>query len=272
MDTTNNNTNSNDPMNSSTSGSGASPFSNSSNSSDSIGSVGSVSGNTDIGMSSDIDSKPLPPYVGMSSYTPPAPSANTTSDISSTIHKDPLIIDNEMLANETAKYNKSRASVGSGASHIYLWAIISFVVLLAIGGGAYWYFFMQGGASDMTDTANTNTQNSAFPAGAINNNPAKPTTSAPVNTKPTVTKPATVTPALNGSQRDIIEAFIRKNINSISPRKSSIAFTVTDVTFDGPDRALVSYSNGNVSYTAVVVASVSATGAVRISSFTVLTK
>ncbi len=273
MDTTNNSSNSNLKGPDETSSSN--PLSNnftsgldtsSSNSSSSAGMPSST--HSSLGASTpssgnfnnDINPKPLPSYVGM-------PSSNFVPQ-----QKAPIVIDEALLAKKTAEYNKSRA-VSSPGNHIYLWSIISFIILLIIGGATYWYFFMNGTNTELNDSTDANaSDNSAFPVGAINKNTTNPTT--PTNNSATVTpsKIKTVTPALNGSQRDLISAYIRKNINSLSPRKSSRAYTVTDITFDGPDRALVSYTNGTASYTAVATASVSANGGVKILSFTLLDK
>lgn len=216
-------------------------------------SASNLNSNTNSNLNADTNQKPLPSYVGM-----PSSSSSVTPQ-----HKAPLIIDEASLARKTAEYNKSRESLNRNTTnHIYLWSIVSFVILLIIGATTYWYIFMRNNTSDQLETTNTQDQ-SSFPTGAVNN----------TNTGSSVTpRNTTVTPALNGSQRDTISTYIRKNINSLSPIKSSKAFTVTDITFDGPDRALVSYTNGTTSYTAVAMFSVGANGAVRVSSFNLLEK
>lgn len=172
---------------------------------------------------------------------------------------------------------KKIATSGGSYSHIYMWSIISIIVLALIGGGIYWYLFM--GGKDVVFPTQTS-QTEELP---VNNTP-KPSTSLPVAPRPTSpvsntpVKPTNTTTVkqtspgpFSGSDKDLVSQYIRKNINSLSPRKSTIGFSVSDIVFDGPNRAIVSYGNRSVSYNAAVNATVT-NGVVKITSFTVLEK
>lgn len=171
--------------------------------------------------------------------------------------------------------------------------IISMIVVLLLlaGGGYYWYTNMYlPSRENVTDNSET-TQESSNPQNTVNNQrsafPAavtKPTVVAqPVSTStnvkavppkaPTKTpsKATRVTTPFTQTQRDQVSSYIIANIGSIAP-KTSGTYEVTDVTFDGPDRAVVQYTNGRNSYTAVAVASIDTAGNIRIVSFSPLEK
>lgn len=155
--------------------------------------------------------------------------------------------------------------------------VLTLAILAILGGGAYYWYvtsYTQGPTGDSSvtpaqnNTSKTNQNNqSAFPAGVRN----VPTSTA----KPTVTQPKpttrTITP-FTSAQRDQVTAYIKANINRLTSVKSPFPFRVTDVTFDGPDRALVQYTNGADSYTSLAIAAIDASGAVHIVSFELLEK
>lgn len=173
--------------------------------------------------------------------------------------------------------------------------IISMIVVLLLlaGGGYYWYTNMYlPSRENVTDNSET-TQESSNPQSSVNNQRSafptavtKPTVVAqPVSTSTntnvkvvppkasakTPSKATRVTTPFTQTQRDQVSSYIIANIGSIAP-KTSGTYEVTDVTFDGPDRAVVQYTNGRNSYTAVAVASIDTAGNIRIVSFSPLEK
>lgn len=190
---------------------------------------------------------------------------------------------------------KPSGASGSHKSTIVL-IISAIVVLLLLGGGAYyWYTTMATPSADVENSdQNSSAQNpnssnkpvSSFPT-AVTSRPTNTSTSSPVMmqnnqsfkpaTQPT-TKPAAptkvtrVTTPFTQSQRSIVSSYIETNINSFAIPKSRTSYEVIDVTFDGPDRALVQYTNGTASYTAIAVASIDTANNVRILSFSLLEK
>ncbi len=169
---------------------------------------------------------------------------------------------------------------------IVLWSIVAVVILLLIGGGYYWYAFMyQPSQSSVNDeNSNTGSQNGANSNGASNSGSLFPTgvarpaipagsvsNTSPVR-NPIPTTPTRVTTPFTSAQRDSVRAYIYANINSLSSVPSSVPFEVTDVTFDGPDRAIVDFTNGKASYTAIAVANIDTAGVVRVTSFALLEK
>lgn len=171
--------------------------------------------------------------------------------------------------------------------------IISMIVVLLLlaGGGYYWYTYLylpskeivsettENSNEDLYGEVGTTNTNSAFPAAvtkpAVVVQPATtPAKTSPVNSSPTKTpaKVTRVTTPFNQLQRDMVSSYIVANINNFATPKSSTSYEVTDVTFDGPDRAVVQYTNGKSSYTAVAVASIDTADNVRIVSFSLLEK
>lgn len=229
-----------------------------------------------------------PPAQSVSSSTysngiPPAPSANiTAAKLGSEVNS---------ILNNQQKMPKSHKGT--------LALIISMIVVLLLlaGGGYYWYTYMylpnketsknettqnepsQSSPDDFYNQANTVNTNSAFPSAV-----AKPTvvtqpattppktTPAKVPTTKAPTKVTRVTTPFNQSQRDMVSSYIYANINQFATPKSKVPYEVTDVTFDGPDRAVVQYTNGSKFYTAVAVASIDTADNVRIVSFSLLEK
>lgn len=203
-----------------------------------------------------------------SNSIPPSPSATVTSsklsnEVNSILNSKPT---------EPAKHKNT------------LMLIIGAVILLLIlvGGGYYWYAFMRtpGQTEDVqnagmnSDTANSSASRpaSSFPSGVTQPNTARPST-ATTPTKPTTSAKVTrVTTPFNSTQRAIVGSYISTHINELAPTKSNIPYEVTDITFDGPDRAIVQYTNGQSSYAAIAVASIDTADNVRIMSFTLLDK
>ncbi len=162
------------------------------------------------------------------------------------------------------------------SSHTMLWIIIflSAVFLALLGGAAYWYLKIYSPQNMIEDTASTTTATKE-PVAAAPKAFAVPTRSKDVPSQAT-TKPQSVkTPevkAYNMSDKEKVSEYIKSHINSLSPKKSSSKFTVTDITFDGPDRAVVSYKNSRSAYSAVAVSYIDSKGNVKITSFTILEK
>ncbi|HEY1037082.1 MAG TPA: hypothetical protein VGE62_00705 [Candidatus Paceibacterota bacterium] len=159
-----------------------------------------------------------------------------------------------------AAADASVASQSHPMKNIWI-AVITLVVFLLLGGAfAYYYFIGTSSGITMPVPVNQAGQNSgsSFPAGV------RPSTTTPAATNPSG--------AFSKSNRDLISDYIRANINTLSPRKATPAFAVTSISFDGPDRALVDYTNGRVSHTAAAVATVDSAGKVRVTSFIILEK
>jgi len=220
--------------------------------------------------------------VGAPSEYPAAPSANATAaKLGNEVHT--------LLNNQQSIPKKHKGTLALIISMIV-------VVLLLVGGGYYWYTYMylpnkdNANESTQNDLNNSSNQNnttgtqSAFPTAVtkptVNTSAGTPVTTTPKPTtvaKPTTTKPATppkvtrVTTPFTQAQRALVSSYIIANIGSIAPRANG-SYEVTDVTFDGPDRAVVQYTNGNNSYTAIAVASIDTSNNVRIVSFSPLEK
>lgn len=226
-------------------------------------------------------------FNSSASGIPPAPSANITA----------AKLGNEVNALLNNQYKAPKSHKGTLA------LIISMIVVLLLlaGGGYYWYTALYLPSKDNTEKTVSNQGTSAQPATTTNkpsmfpvvakptvgtSTAQKPNTSVPAKpiTQTTPTTPAkpvavktppkvtrVVTP-FNQSQRDIVGSYIAANIDKLAIPKSSMSYEVTDVTFDGPDRAVVQYSNGQSSYTAVAVASIDTANNVRIVSFSLLEK
>lgn len=219
--------------------------------------------------------------VGAPSEYPAAPSANATAaKLGNEVHA--------LLNNTQPTPKKHKGTLG-----LIIGMIV--VLLLLAGGGYYWYTYMylpnkdnttesaQSDLSDSSNQSNTTGTQSAFPTAVtkptVNTSAGTPATTPKPTTvaKPTTTKPATppkvtrVTTPFTQAQRALVSSYIIANIGSIAPRANG-PYEVTDVTFDGPDRAVVQYTNGNNSYTAVAVASIDTANNVRIVSFSPLEK
>ncbi len=151
------------------------------------------------------------------------------------------------------------------SSHTMLWITILLTVLFLalIGGVAYWYLkiYSPETMTSATSTGSTSTKTTT----------PTPKPTVPVRTTtPQVKKPEVK--AFDMSAKEKVTIYIRDNINTLSPKKSSSRYTVTDITFDGPDRAVVEYGNSQVNYTAVAVSYIDANGNVKVTSFTILEK
>jgi flagellar basal body-associated protein FliL len=222
----------------------------------------------------------------MSSVSPtPTPPASSTA---STIPKNSPLIASGMTPTMGAL---KPTSTGGHKSTLIL-IISAIVVLLLLGGGAYYWY-----TSSVTPSAevenfdqNSNAQNSnsssrptsSFPT-AVTSRPSGVSTSSPVmmqnNQAKSTTKPVTpparvtrITTPFTQSQRSTVSSYIQANIDDLAIPKSSRGYEVTDISFDGPDRALVQYTNGTASYTAIAVASIDTADNVRILSFSLLEK
>ncbi|MCF7865247.1 MAG: hypothetical protein K9M11_01970 [Candidatus Pacebacteria bacterium] len=221
--------------------------------------------------------------------TPSMSMSTPQSSVSTSVPKNSVVSNN----NTAPTLGALKPTATGGHKSTIVLIISAILVLLLLGGGAYyWYITMyspsvdvtQNGTSNQTNGAqNTNSTNkptSSFPAGVT-----RPVaTSSPVmsnqngqTTKP-VAKPTTpakvtrVTTPFTETQRSIVISYIESHINALAVPKSKIPYEVTDVTFDGPDRALVEYTNGTASYTAIAVASIDTADNVRIMSFELLEK
>lgn len=137
-----------------------------------------------------------------------------------------------------------------------MWIIGAVVVILLLlaGGGAYWYANMAPQGTDegvATSTNGTPTNPDA--------NPSRPGASRPVA-------------PFTAAEQQKVSDHIKRNINALSPVKSSRGFTVTEINFDGPNRGMVEYNDGTYGYVAVFTAYIDASGNVQITSFTILEK
>jgi flagellar basal body-associated protein FliL len=166
--------------------------------------------------------------------------------------------------------------------------IVSVIIIVAIlAGGFYYWYANMGGRDVLRDSANTtqSTSNqkintvptqptSAFPAGITQpvSNIAKPASPNSLFAQPNANTKNTNTKALSGADKEKIIAYISTNINRLSPEKSTYGFALDDVQFDGPNHAIISYSDSARSISAAVNVSINDSGSVRVSGFTVLTK
>jgi hypothetical protein len=188
-----------------------------------------------------------------SSSMPVAPITKTTQTTTPPIWKAPQSESPiSKVLNEDDSSNKTMTIV----------SIIILILILLAAGGAYWYSHMNASGTD--DTATT-TNGSGFPPGATNQ-PTQPNKPAP---QPTTNRP--VTP-FTASERLKVADYISKNINSLSPVKSSRKFRVTDINFDGPDRAMIEYTDGINTYVAIVTSYIDTSGNVHVTNFTILEK
>jgi len=204
--------------------------------------------------------KPVAPaYVP--TYTPPAPHVSKV----------------EFSPEDTFTSSKPFAPVPvQKSSHTMLWIIIflTVVFLALLGGVAYWYLKIYSPQNMIEDTAST-TVSTEEPVATVPKTFAAPTRSKDVPFQATTKPQPTKTPEVkeyNLSDKDKVSEYIKSHINSLSPKKSSSKFTVTDITFDGPDRAIVSYKNSRSTYSAVAVSYIDSKGNVKITSFTILEK
>jgi hypothetical protein len=226
--------------------------------------------------------KPLNnPFVGMNSARPSMPQHSIAMG-------NDVVFENETT--ETTPVKKS------GGGHAVILTISILIILGILGGGAYyWYAYM--GGKDMVqkrlNPANDSVEGMekspvvekpvpAFPA-AI-----RPTvsTTTPVVSKPAVVntntfapsapKPVTTTPkktitTFGDAEKEIVSTYVSTNINKLSRVKSATGFSVEDIRFDGPNRAIVSYSDGDMSVSAVLNFTYT-NGSVKVNSFSILEK
>lgn len=149
---------------------------------------------------------------------------------------------------------------------------LTILFLAVVAGVGYWYLkvYTPGLMSDdNTSTTTSTTTTSTFPSAV------KTLTTIPAGTiqKPqNPPRPATLSHAFSVNDQDAVSSYITKNINALSPIKSSLGYTVSDITFDGPDRAIVTYGNSRAHYSAVAVAHIDTNGNVQVTSFTILEK
>lgn len=205
-------------------------------------------------------SAPAPTPVAPKPITPPAPSATV---VSQTFAKStPPTYTQYSKSSETSTHSATTHTDSNSMSNkIWMISGIAALILILAGAGAYWYL------TDSEGPSATSTATSTKSGGATS---TKPNASKPaVNTG---TKPAAPTAPSATTNRQKITDYIKQNINALSPVKASPAFVVEEITFDGPDRSLVRYSNGQTTYIAAVVATVDASGRVVVSSFTILEK
>lgn len=150
---------------------------------------------------------------------------------------------------------------------------------------------------DQQSTASANKNTSVFPTSVTNKVPTQAQTSTttlakpnsntfastsvtvskqatkPVSTQPkSTTKASLVTTPFNTEQRRIVSVYISTNINKIAPVASRSSYSVENVTFDGPQRAIVQYSDAKGVYSAVATASLDTSGTIKITSFIPLEK
>lgn len=207
---------------------------------------------------------------------PAAPSANITAA--------------KLGSEVNAILNSQQKAPKSHRGTILLTVSLIVVLLLLAGGGYYWYTNMylpnkesetstlqntQENFGNQTNTTNVNNTRSAFPTAVtkpvVNTQPVATSTSVKPAPAKAPSKPTRITTPFTQTQRDQVSSYIIANINTIAPRTGG-SYEVTDVTFDGPDRAVVQYTNGRNSYTAVAVASIDTAGNIRIVSFSPLEK
>lgn len=203
---------------------------------------------------------PVPLVVAPKPYTPPpAMSASMPSSTAAS----------QQAGNSFMKAQQVSQSKSSGSNKGLIGIIVSAIVVVLVAA-AIWYFVpadMFNGNKDAgtiedkvanPDNQPAANQNSMFPTGVVNTSPSVPT------------QPVTKTSnTYSMSDQDKVTAYIRANINKIA---KTTGYVVTDVTFDGPSRAIVTYSRGNTVRSAIVNTSIDSSGNVKVTGFTPLTK
>jgi hypothetical protein len=183
--------------------------------------------------------------------------------------------------------------------------IISTLLIVGLLGGGfyYWYFFMNGKttlngliASPEENTvdqgtipAKTAPVNAQAPAASnpVKNSQVVPVKAVPAKTtvnasafagaetatvQPKKTNTSTAPAVFGSAEKEKITAYFADNINRLSPVKSRDSFAITDVEFDGPNRAIVSYSNSQQDISAVATVYLDKSGNVKVTGFSVLEK
>ncbi len=225
------------------------------------------------------------------SYTPPPMPASTPSFNGSSMQA------NLQSSNSYIKAQQVRQQQNKSGSRGIL-GIIIFFVIVALAVVAFWFFVPADfsfskylNLSNIIDSIKGNgaeegtiedkvanpaeqpaaNQNSMFPTGVINSGNTSNTSGTAKPSAPSApVKPVTKTSnTYSMSDQDKVSSFIRANINRIA--KTS-GYVVTDVTFDGPSRAIVTYSKGNTVRSAIINTSIDSSGNVKITGFTPLTK
>jgi hypothetical protein len=175
---------------------------------------------------------------------------------------------NPVTPNNTFGPKPAPAVVGVKKSNTGLIVTLIVILVIILAGIAIWilkpFAFMQAPATnsnieEKVEKPVTKPSDSLFPSSVVNKPAA--TSSKPAPTKTSNTYSAT-------DQQKITD-YLGANINKLA---KTTGYTVDDVSFDGPGRAIVSYSKNGVSRSAVVNAYVDSSGAVRVTSFMVLTK
>ncbi len=220
--------------------------------------------------------KPLNnPFVGMSMQKPAQHAVPAGNEV---------VFDSDPSLSQTVPVsNKSHSVI----------LIVSVLVILGLlaGGIFYWYTYM--GGKDLVQSRLGNAKNTTEgmekapgvpkPAQTFPAVVRTATTTPPTPTKPQVVnsnvfapaKTTTITPkktaTFGDAEKEIVSSYITTNINKLSRVKSATGFSVEDVRFDGPNIALVSYGDGDLSVSAVLNFTYT-NGTVKVNSFSILEK
>lgn len=196
----------------------------------------------------------------------------------------------------------STAAPTHAGRHLFILILSTLLIVGLLGGGLYyWYFFLGGkatlnnlmlpGSNNLVDqTSGSPVQNFPINNSASSTNTIKSQPVAPIKTsalKPTVNSSAfgtsettspkkvntgSVTATFSSAEKEKITAYLSNNINRLSPVRSQDSYAVNDVKFDGPNRAIVSYSSSEYDIAAVANVYIDKYGSVKVSSFTILEK
>lgn len=247
---------------------------------------------------------PVKPNPTIQAYSPnfvhPIPSSVPVG--MSTISNNQPVANHEVVFADSSE-EAPVAAPTHARRHLIILIVSTLLIVGLLGGGFYyWYFFMNGktvlnGLS--TEPADTTADQNTIPAKSapvnsqapIAANPPKSNQVVPAKTNTPKTnvnasafagaetataqpkKTNTAAPVAFGSaEKEKITAYIADNINRLSPVKSRNLFALTDVEFDGPNRAIVSYSNSEYDISAVANVYLDKSGNVKVTGFSVLEK
>lgn len=139
-----------------------------------------------------------------------------------------------------------------------MWTVISVFILLILAGLGYYYYSIS--SLSAPEDIVEDTGRSAFPSAVTSN---------PIQNRPVST--STAQPSRVPTARELFNAYIKQNISSLSPVKSTSPFTIASIRFDGVNRAIVTYTDGRSTYNAAVNYSVNGSN-IAVTDFTLLTK
>lgn len=180
---------------------------------------------------------------------------------------------------------------GKRNGHAFILTISILILIGLLGAGVYYWYQYMGGKDLIESKINSSVPTQDTPKEPVavpkqvQTFPAivKTATTTQAVPKTTVTNQNTFAPVkttvptpkktnvFGDAEKEFVSSYISTNINKLSKIKSSTGFSVEDIRFDGQNRAIVSYGDGDFSISAVVNFTYS-NGVVKVSSFSILEK